>query len=112
MFCRDLGGGRYQDSYQTSVIMSPYLVAFVISAFDYIQKDSYRVYARPLAIKNGWADYALQTGIDVIDFNSEYFAIPYSLRKMDQIGIPDNYFAPGAMENWGLVTYRYSVEYF
>lgn len=49
-------------------------------------------------------NHALNVGIKALDFFTEYFDIPYPLDKLDLIAIAD--FASGAMENWGLVTYR------
>lgn len=38
----------------------------------------------------------------MLQFFQEYFGINYSLPKQDMIALPD---FPGAMENWGLITY-------
>jgi len=46
--------------------------------------------------------------ISIISFN-DFFGITYPLPKLDMVAIPE--FAAGAMENWGLVTYRDGKQY-
>ena len=60
------------------------------------------VYTNPGVISG--ADYALQTGSQIITYFEGYFNIAYPLEKQDMGAIPD--FALGAMENWGLILYR------
>lgn len=49
-------------------------------------------------------DFALDHAVKSIDFFDEYFGVAYPLPKSDHVALPD--FSSGAMENWGLVTYR------
>lgn len=87
--------------------MPAYLLAFIVSDYVSIEGNKYgltqRVFARPNAIQ--FADFALDAGIELLHALEQYFGIPYDLPKLDQVAIPD--FKAGAMENWGIVTYRY-----
>ncbi|GJQ83174.1 hypothetical protein Trydic_g18201 [Trypoxylus dichotomus] len=102
----EISQGRFQDRFARTVVMSTYLIAFVVCDFDYVADANHRVFLRPVQIANARGDYALRMGIDILDAIANFVDVPYSLDKMDQIGIPEGYFAAGAMENWGLVTYR------
>uniref|UniRef100_A0AAY5L8X8 Aminopeptidase n=1 Tax=Esox lucius TaxID=8010 RepID=A0AAY5L8X8_ESOLU len=86
-------------SFQETKIMSTYLLAIAVSDFDFIESEHERVgiktYARPEAIKAGHANFAASITGKILDF--------YESPKY-QIALPD--FSAGAMENWGLVTYR------
>ena len=53
-------------------------------------------------------EFALDVAVKTLPFYREYFNIGYPLPKIDLVAIPD--FAFGAMENWGLVTYRYDED--
>ncbi|GAB0099066.1 Aminopeptidase [Sergentomyia squamirostris] len=93
--------------YQTSPIMSTYLVAVVVGEYDYVEGTSedgvlVRVYT-PVAKKEQGL-FALEVATKVLPYYKDYFQIAYPLPKMDLIAISD--FAAGAMENFGLVTYR------
>ncbi|CAF0924682.1 unnamed protein product [Didymodactylos carnosus] len=88
-------------------IMSTYLVAFIVGEYDYVEtKDSngvsMKVYT-PLG-KKEHGQFALEAAAKILPFYAEYFEIKYPIPKADMIAIPD--FAMGAMENWGLITYR------
>ena len=91
--------------------MQTYLLAFIVSDFKHVEDpiNNQRVFGTKYYIENGFADFALEAGIKIIKEMEKYLGVKYSLPKMDQIGIPD--FKSGAMENWGLVTYRESRLY-
>uniref|UniRef100_A0A672FXS4 Aminopeptidase n=1 Tax=Salarias fasciatus TaxID=181472 RepID=A0A672FXS4_SALFA len=63
-----------------------------------------RIWAREKAIKEGQGDYALNKTGPILAFLENYYNSTYPLSKSDQIALPD--FGAGAMENWGLITYR------
>uniref|UniRef100_A0A6Q2YJP5 Aminopeptidase n=1 Tax=Esox lucius TaxID=8010 RepID=A0A6Q2YJP5_ESOLU len=98
-----------QTSFQATPIMSTYLLAFVVSEFDFIrspegEKVLIRIWARKQAIEEGQGDYALEKTGPILEFFEKYYTTDYPLNKSDQIALPD--FSAGAMENWGLITYR------
>lgn len=94
--------------------MSTYLLAFIVSKFEGFGKQGsgaderlqYDVWCREEALPT--AEYSYDVGPKLLDKLNEFTGIDYydmmNVEKMDQVAIPD--FSAGAMENWGLVTYR------
>ncbi|KAM5291545.1 aminopeptidase N [Glossophaga mutica] len=102
-----------ETEFHTTPVMSTYLLAYIVSEFTSVERMEkmapnrdvqIRIWARPSATEAGHSDYALNVTGPILKFFANHYATPYPLEKSDQIGLPD--FNAGAMENWGLVTYR------
>ena len=94
--------------FKETVRMSSYLIAF---AFGDLQskitetKDGVKVGVfATKAHKAKELDFALDIAKRAIEFYEEFYQTKYPLPHSWQLGLPD--FSAGAMENWGLVTYR------
>lgn len=102
-----------EDVYFTTPRMSTYLLALIVAEYDVMDVVEngtlkYEVIGRPDAIAKGQGQYAFEVGQELLAKMSEHTALDFYLQdpnlKMTQASIPD--FGAGAMENWGLLTYR------
>ncbi|MDP6667827.1 MAG: M1 family metallopeptidase, partial [Dehalococcoidia bacterium] len=103
----ELGDGRKKILFEDTMVMSTYLVAFIVGPFE--ATDPVDVGGVPLRIihpigKGHLTDYGLESGAFALKFFSDYYGIPYPGQKLDMVAVPD--FAFGAMENLGCITYR------
>ncbi|PNS14472.1 hypothetical protein CAC42_3758 [Sphaceloma murrayae] len=98
--------------FEKSPVMSTYLYAWAFGDFEYIEdftRRKYngknlpvRVYSTKGLINQG--KLALESAHQIVDYFSEIFKIDYPLPKVDLLAVHE--FSHGAMENWGLITYR------
>jgi len=91
------------DQYQTTEPISTYLVAFSVSEFVNKTKDR-KVYIYTHADYIDQVTYIEEKADKLLNLMELYTNIPYTYSKIDLLAIPD--FSFGAMENWGLNTYR------
>lgn len=98
-------------TFDTTPIMSTYLLAWTIGELEVIERTIkksrggetlVRVFAPEGKIKQG--EFALDCACKVLPLYESFFGSDYFIPKCDLLAIPD--FAAGAMENWGLITYR------
>lgn len=94
--------------------MQTYLVAFLVSDFiserEVITKPrqvAVSTFARPTAKHQ--LSYSVDASVKFLREMEIYFNQSYAMSKIDNVAVNNNDFAAGAMENWGLVTYRESA---
>ena len=97
--------------FQPTPRMSTYLLAWVIGKFHgKTVKNKYGVEITTYcssAQDVDSVDFANEVAAKSLEFYNDNFGVPYPLTKCTQVALPD--FEAGAMENWGLVTYRESM---
>ncbi|XP_061478670.1 leucyl-cystinyl aminopeptidase isoform X2 [Rhineura floridana] len=103
---KPLADGLVQDEFYTSLNMSTYLVAIIVGNLANFTKETsgilVSVYSVPQKLQQ--TEYASDTATKLLQFYQKYFNITYPLQKLDLVALPD--FQAGAMENWGLITFR------
>ena len=91
--------------------MSTYLLTWVIGKFhgkSIINKHGVKITTYAALNQDLDAvDFANEIAAKSLEFYDDNFGVKYPLEKLDQVALPD--FEAGAMENWGLVTYRESM---
>lgn len=100
--------GKFE--FATTPPMSTYLLAWVIGPLRSVSTVSrHGIKVTSYAALNQSAEsliFANNTAARALDYYDDKFGIKYPLAKLDQVALSD--FESGAMENWGLVTYRES----
>jgi len=100
------GEGKHTLKFLTTPKMSTYLVAFLVGDFQCSEGEVDGVKIRGCATpdKVALTPYSVDVAKFVLHYYDTYFGIPYPLKKLDLIALPD--FEAGAMENFGAITYR------
>ncbi|XP_077983679.1 aminopeptidase N-like [Glandiceps talaboti] len=93
--------------FDTTPIMSNYLVAVVVSDFVYKEKTTkngvkFRLWSRQEVIDT--VDFSMDFGIKTIEHFEELWNISFPMPKLDMVAL--SVFKFGAMENWGLILYQ------
>ena len=105
------GNGKIKYHFADTPRMSTYLLAWVIGKFHgKTITNEHGVEITTYCALNqdvNSVDFANEVAAKSLEFYDDNFKIPYPLKKLVQVALPD--FEAGAMENWGLVTYRESM---
>jgi len=100
------GAGKSTVAFSRTPRMSTYLVAFLVGDFACMGGSSEGIPIRVCSTpdKVALTSYGLEVAEYALHYYNNYFGIPYPMKKLDLVGIPD--FEAGAMENFGAITFR------
>jgi puromycin-sensitive aminopeptidase len=107
---RTTADGRHVIRFADTMVMSSYLVAFVVGRLE--MTETVDVDGTPLRLvhvpgKGHLTGFGLDVGAFCLRWFQEYYGIAYPGAKVDLVALPD--FAAGAMENLGCITFRESL---
>lgn len=104
--------GFIREDFDITPMMSTYLIAFMVT--DLVQSNVSRPgLPKGLPLINMWTrtevtdmtGFGYDMTVKVLPFLESYFGVPFNLPKIDIVAVPD--FGFNAMENWGLITFRF-----
>ncbi len=98
--------GKKEVVFAETMVMSTYLVAFIVGEFDATAPVDAGTPLRVVHVpgKDNLTPFAKEIGSFSLKYFANYYGLPYPGDKVDLIAIPD--FASGAMENLGAITFR------
>lgn len=104
--------GTITTTFEPTPPMSSFLLAFVISDFNYISNEAtkldnetlHRIWVRPDSTDK--AQFALQHSIEALKTLERYLGSNYGMLKIDSAAVPGEH---DGLENWGMITYRESA---
>ena len=93
--------GKIWTDFETTPLMSTYLVAFTVSDFGRLSnhEGNFSIWSRKNALDS--VKFGYEIGLEAISILEEFTNVPYQMPKLDIVAIP--YSANVAMENWGLI---------
>ncbi len=104
---RTRSDGKVAIRFKDTMIMSTYLVAFVVGPLEatpWVDVDGIPIRIVHVPGKGGLTEFGLEVATFSLRWFQNYYGIPYPSDKVDLLALPD--FAAGAMENLGCITFR------
>jgi puromycin-sensitive aminopeptidase len=103
---RKIAEGKKEVVFKETIVMSTYLVAFIVGEFVATAPVDAGTPMRIVHVpgKESLTGWAKQIGAFSLKYFAEYYGLKYPGDKLDLLAIPD--FASGAMENMGAITFR------